>query len=93
MFEELLSNTSLYFIVLLVLVVILFYVFNKIEHIIDNYKSRKNIKEILCVPSGEVIKIKESKFFYLTNKGIINWNGKTRYYCFDDKYSYKYKVK
>jgi len=49
-------------------------------------------RTILCLPSGELIKIKDSNWEKLIRKRKIKWSNKYKHYITNDVYS-KYKIK
>ena len=49
-------------------------------------------RTILCLPSGELIKIKDTNWEKLVRKQKIRWSNKYRHYITGDYFS-KYKIK
>ena len=86
-------TASLYLLGFFLGITLLFYVFDKVNTLVDNFRNRKITQSILCVPSGEIIEIKKYKFDKLLKDKIVIWDGMTNYYYLKDKYSNKYKIK
>lgn len=59
---------------------------------LQKYETKWNkARMVLCLPSGEIIKIKDSKWDKLCKRNEVQWIPNLDYYCIKDKYS-KYKV-
>ena len=95
--EEILILVIVFGIIITMKVVIIFHMFrNEKEKSFDKYPYLKKTIEkkyriVLCTPSGELIKIKPSKWNLLCRKCEVQWNGKLGYYLVKDKYS-RYKL-
>ena len=46
----------------------------------DNIKSWGMYRKVLCIPTGEIVKIRFNKFNMLLNLGIIKWSNKYKMY-------------
>lgn len=70
--------------------IIIYHIFKDKKNKNKNRIIRKH-HTVLCVPSGEIIKIKAKRWNWLCKNSRVQWNDKYNYYIISDKYS-KFKI-